>query len=105
VVAVGQRIPNTFLFSIEGGNNPSTINEIFSFVNSSEIKKEEFLDEIEIPVEVFEMVFNQKLLSDSLANTIISKLKSDRERKIEQRDSILYSDDLESIKKFLEVSI
>ena len=63
------------------------------------------MDEIEIPVEVFEMVFNQKLLSDSLANTIISKLKSDRERKIEQRDSILYSDDLESIKKFLEVSI
>ena len=105
VVAVGQRIPNTFLFSIEGGNSPATINEIFSFVNSSEIKKEEFLDEIEIPVEVFEMVFNQKLLSDSLANTIISKLKSDRERKIEQKDSILYSDDLELIKKFLEVSI
>jgi hypothetical protein len=105
VVAVGQRIPNAFLFSIEGGNNPSTINEIFSFINSSEIKKEEFLDEMEIPVEVFEMVFNEKLLSDSLANTIIAKLKSDREKKIEQKDSILYSDDLESIKKFLGVSI
>lgn len=105
VVAVGQRIPNAFLFSIEGGNNPSTINEIFSFVNSSEIKKEEFLEEIEIPVEVFEMVFNEKLLSDSLANTIIAKLKSDREKKMEQKDSILYSDDLEAIKKFLGVSI
>jgi hypothetical protein len=105
VVAVGQRIPNAFLFSIEGGNNPSTINEIFSFINSSEIKKEEFLEEIEIPVEVFEMVFNEKLLSDSLANTIIAKLKSDREKKMEQKNSILYSDDLESIKKFLGVSI
>ena len=51
------------------------------------------------------MVFNEKLLPESLANTIIEKLKIGRERKMEMRDQILESDDLDSIKNFLGISI
>ena len=84
---------------------PSTLEEIFKIVNSSEGKRNEFLEEIEIPIEIFELVFREKLLSESLANTIISKLKSDREKKSNQRDLILESNDLESIKNFLGISL
>ena len=105
IVSVGQRIPNIFIFSSEGKDCPSDVRGIFSFVNSSEEKKNEFEEEMEIPIEIFEMVFNEKLLPESLANTIIEKLKIGRERKMEMRDQILESDDLDSIKNFLGISI
>jgi hypothetical protein len=105
IVSVGQRIPNIFIFSSEGKDCPSDVRGIFRFVNSSEEKKNEFEEEMEIPIEIFEMVFNEKLLPESLANTIIEKLKIGREKKMEMRDQILESDDLDSIKNFLGISI
>ena len=105
VVAVGQRLTNAFIFAMNREMKPSTLEEIFKIVNSSEGKRNEFLEEIEIPIEIFELVFREKLLSESLANTIISKLKSDREKKSNQRDLILESNDLESIKNFLGISL
>jgi len=105
VVAVGQRLTNAFIFSMNREMKPSTLEEIFKIVNSSDGKRNEFLEEIEIPIEIFELVFREKLLSESLANTIISKLKSDREKKSNQRDLIMESNDLESIKNFLGISL
>lgn len=105
VVSVGQRLPNAFIFSMDRNNKPSTIREIFNVINSSDESKNDFLEEIEIPIEIFEMVFNEDLLSESLANTIVSKMKLDREKKSLQRDSILESNDLNAIENFLGISI
>jgi hypothetical protein len=105
VVSVGQRLPNAFVFSMSRNNKPSTIREIFNIINSSDESKKDFLEEIEIPIEIFEMVFNENLLSESLANTIVSKMKLDREKKSLQRDSILESNDLNAIENFLGISI